>query len=221
MRRNALRAVLSVVVLFAGWCFCGWADAAVISPTDDAYVVNTAPSTPSPTETRVLTWTAYMSGGRGRSYLKFPVSGLPDASLLTSATLALYQYDAGGFVPWVNVYRVADDGWSETTLTWDTRPLPTPTSAQLMVRKNAGFGADWVSFDLLDTGTWAPGVDLSDGWLSVLIKSDESGDERHNFYSSNAASLHPQLELVFVPEPMTAGVLVICGGWFLMRRRVF
>lgn len=191
------------------------AQSAIVTPTDDAFVITTEPDTPYGSD-RILTWTAYMSGGRGRSFIKFPLFGLPDSSQIVSATLNLYQYDAGGFVPYVNIYHVADDTWSEDAVTWNTMP----GYAGQIIRDNIGFDAGWISFDLLSSAVWDYDSDLNDGYVSFLIKSDETGDERHNFYSKEEAvegDFQPYLELVFIPEPATIGLMLL--GGLLLRRR--
>ncbi len=204
---------------FAG--FAGTAFGAIIAPSDDAVVINTDPDGNYGQDERIFTWTAYMAGSRGRSYIKFSLNGLPDRSMISSATLNLYQYDAGGFVPWVSIYHVSDDTWTEDDVTWNNRPLPdpsspdTPNAPDLINRLNIGYGEGWVSFDLLSSGMWDYNADAADGYVTLLIKSDEKGDERHVFYSSEetvAGNFAPYLEIATVPAPaalplLGAGVL--------------
>lgn len=192
------------------------AAAAIINPVDDAFIISTEPDTPHGAD-RILTWTAYMSGGRGRSLVKFSLSGLPDSSQLASATLNLYQYDAGGFVPHVSIYHVDNDTWTEETLTWNNAPA---FNGQV-IRNNIGFNAGWVSFDLLGSGIWDYDSDLNDGYVTFLVKSDESGDERHNFYSKEEdvqGDFAPYLQILTIPEPATLALLG-CGILGLSRNR--
>lgn len=191
---------------------------ALIAPVlDDAFVYSNHPDGSFGDEGHLLTWTAYMAGQRGRSYIKFSLSGMPDLSMVASATLYLYQYDAGGFVDTVNIHHVADD-WTQDTITWDTRPLPNPGDADRVAGNDIGYDAGWVSWDLLASGVWDYNSDLSNGYVSFLIKSSERGDERHIFYSSDAASLHPYIEIVVIPEPATVCLLGM-GGLSVLKRR--
>jgi len=193
----------------------------VIGPVEDAFVVNTSADESFGSEERICTWTAYMSGGRGRSYIRFSLSGMPEESVVSGVTLNLYQYDAGGFVPIVNIHHVADDTWTQSSLTWNNQPLPAPGATDQIVTKDIGYEAEWVSFDLLSSGVWDYGADLNDGYVSLLIKSTEVGDERHNFYSSEETievNYRPYLEITVVPEP-TALVLLGLGSLGLWRRR--
>jgi len=203
-------------------CLSLEATGAVVNPTDDAAVRNSAPDdTLGITEEgTVLTWTDYMNGWRGRSYIKFPLGGMPPRSQVVSAELHLYQYDAGGFVPIVNIHHVDDDLWTESAITWNNQPVPAPTAASMIVSKDIGFGVGWVSFDLLAGGVWDYDSDLGDGCVSLLVKSTELGDERHNFHSSEeavAGDYQPYLEIT-VPEPAGVSLLAL-GGWVLLRRR--
>jgi hypothetical protein len=196
------------------------ASAAIIHPTDDAPVFNNFPDDNFGDLDRILTWTAYMAGGRGRSYLKFALDA-PAGYEIASAVLHLYQYDAGGFVPIVQLHHVADDSWSQDTVTWNNRPLPTPSISTMILSQDIGYTVGWKSFDLLASGEWDWQADVADGSLSLLLKSNENGDERHNFHSLEAQTevdLHPYLEVSFVPEPSGLTLLGVWGVWMMGRR---
>ena len=211
-----IKSISLVVFLIAVLFALGSVEAAIVYPVDDASVINTEPDTAHP-DGNILTWTAYMSGGRGRSYIKFQTASLPPLSLVTAVTLNLYQYDAGGFVPWVSICNVSDDSWSQDTLTWNNMP----SAGSTINLKDIGFEHQWVSFDLFSNGEWNYQADLEDGFASFLIKSDESGDERHNFYSSEeevVGDFRPYLQVWYIPEPATIAMLTL-GSIMCIKRR--
>ena len=58
------------------------------------------------------------------SYLKFDLGSIPNSEVITGATLNLYQFLGGGFaLIGTNLFRFANDSWSENTLTWNNQPL--------------------------------------------------------------------------------------------------
>jgi hypothetical protein len=64
-----------------------------------------------------------ISGGAAReSYLEFTVSGLPANATVTSAQLQLFVEPGGGTSDGPAVYRTPTTAWSETAMTWNTRP---------------------------------------------------------------------------------------------------
>ncbi len=212
--------VLAMAVA-SGWCGVK-APAAEILPVADCYVQNSDPDAPYGTADNFATWTAYMSGLRGRSYLRFALDGMPASSQIASIELNLYQYVAGGYVPIVNVYHVPDDTWSETATTWNNQPYTALLASDLLATEDIGFDAGWKSFDLLSNGLWDYDADLADGYVSLLIRSNENGDEAHSFYSREEAvegDYAPFLRITLLPEPATLGWLAIGVVLGMTRRR--
>lgn len=222
--KGATVMALAVVYGVVAVGFSASANADVILAEADAAVYNTEPDTPHGSNSYIQTWTGYAGGQRGRSYLKFPMSGLPARSEVASLTLHLYQYSAGGFVPQVNLYHVANDSWAEGGLTWNNQPYPNPNPVdQLVDQQNIGNELGWKHFDLLANGIWDYDADVADGHLSLLLRSNEGGDEQHTFYSLQEdvepGDYRPYLELTLVPEPATLGLLSIGGLAVISRRR--
>ncbi|MFQ5811111.1 MAG: DNRLRE domain-containing protein, partial [Armatimonadota bacterium] len=81
-----------------------------------------------------------------RSYLKFGLSAIPDGATVIQATLHVYL----NFETWaadrdIGVYS-AGDGWSETTITWNTAP---PITGDWYDRILASFEPPaWFSLDV-------------------------------------------------------------------------
>ena len=63
---------------------------------------------------------------RYRSYLRFDLSSLPEAFTLERARLRLFT-EIYTTIPAtvIELYRVSDDSWSESTITWNDQPGPT------------------------------------------------------------------------------------------------
>ncbi|MBR0327511.1 MAG: DNRLRE domain-containing protein, partial [Clostridia bacterium] len=64
------------------------------------------------------------------TYLKFDLSSIPKGSIITSATLSLYSYDAD--MNWqasvALVARRVTSSWDQTTITHNSQPSNTSTS---------------------------------------------------------------------------------------------
>jgi hypothetical protein len=143
----------------------------------------------------ILAWANYPYYG-ARSYLKFDLSAIPAGEVVTLARLNLFQFEGGGYASGLDVIRVADDTWSEGTITWNDQPVLVPEAKDLIAENPALTGGErgWVSFDLLASGVWDPSIDLaqSDGKLSLIIRisgGEVSTQRSHQFCSGEAGEL--------------------------------
>ncbi|HEX6885093.1 MAG TPA: DNRLRE domain-containing protein [Planctomycetota bacterium] len=122
------------------------------------------------------------SGGRYRSYLRFDLRGL--SGRLRSARLRLYCTDgspAGG-----GLFALADDGWSESGITWSSQPRG---SAHRLAVLGEVVTARWVEIDVtaaVRTGT------------TVVFALAEGASSNSAYYSSREGA-HPA-ELVVTPR---------------------
>jgi len=193
-----------------------------IVPVADSLVANSAPETNHGAMDRLITWTGYQAGWRGRSYIKFATAGLPEVSRVATATLNLYLFEGGGFVPVVDIHHVSDDTWVEMAVTWNNQPLPAPGAADLIISQTTDFVVGWKTFDLLSSGVWNYAGDLADGYASLLIKSPEVGDEAHSFYSREEAvpgDVGPYLRVTLLGDvQLDDGVNALDIGPFVERR---
>ena len=189
----------------------------LLRPTDDALVASHWEwlDLNFGNDPQIIAWANYPSFG-ARSYVRFDLSGIPDGETVTFARLNLFQFNGGGFASGFHVFRVADDGWSESTLTWNNQPVPEPSIADLIVNDATLTGGErrWVSFDLLASGVWDPSVDLAagDDALSVILRTNygEVGTQRsHNFCSSEANDFQCLLSYETGPIPGRAPQLII------------
>jgi trimeric autotransporter adhesin len=148
------------------------------TPTDDAYVRSNAPNEKNG---GAVTLRAYKSAtAQTDSYLKFTVTGVTGS--ITSAALRLHVAQAspdGGVL-----YPVADTSWSESSLTWATRP---PLGSTAIGAAGAVSTGTWIEIDLGSTIT-------GDGTYSFALAGRTTPAAWYD--SSEAASNRPQLVLV-------------------------
>lgn len=124
------------------------------------------------------------TGGDGRTtYLRFTVSGVGSVS---SAHVILKALNAGGGG---QIHFLGDNSWSEATLDWNNRPIP--TAAALSSLGTVAIGGEY-SFDVSSA---VPG----DGTYSFAIQSNDN--DGSGFHSRESADQHPILEVV--PGPYT------------------
>ncbi|MEZ4330490.1 MAG: DNRLRE domain-containing protein [Myxococcota bacterium] len=142
---------------------------------------------------------------RYRSYLRFDLSALPAAFTLERARLRLFTEI---YTPLpatvVELYRVADDGWSESGITWNNQPGP--SGGVWATTTVAALQETYWDF----TPAWSPAADVADGALSLFLRiQDESleGFEIRGIFNSRevaagVAFSRPTLELRYrIGEP--------------------
>ncbi|MCG7203566.1 polysaccharide lyase family 8 super-sandwich domain-containing protein [Streptomyces arenae] len=96
---------------------------AVLAPVGDAYVRDGAyAATGYGSATTLVVKNASGSGYSRQSYLAFDTSPLIGA--ISAATLSVYGYvsDSGGDTTSIAAFGVAETDWTESTLTWNTKP---------------------------------------------------------------------------------------------------
>jgi len=229
MRRRNLRSGLGTLASAALAVSSANADSALLlHPTDDALVVSdpTLVDHNYGNEPQILAWANYPSFG-ARSYVRFDLSAIPAGERVTFARLSFLQYDGGGYSSGIDIYRVADDGWAESTITWNNQPVIFPAAPDIISQDPTLTGGErrWISFDLLANGAWDPSVDAApaDGKLSLIVRTNagEVGTQRaHNLCSSEGgpfdcllpgeagpvAGRAPQL-VIGTPEPALPALL--------------
>jgi hypothetical protein len=202
---NGIAGLIVLLMLTAATPNSGLAYTYSGNPTDDALVNSTKAE-------KVYGLAYYLSvyfdgAVYNRSYLKFDLSSIPDSATITEAKLWLYCFTSNDLsLPQVDINHVADDNWSETTLTWSNRPAFDATKLDT----SSAAVNNWQTFNLLN-GNWNYALDLSDDFLSLIIKEGEplsstvkqawySPDENLPAYPYN----RPHLEITYTtPEPAT------------------
>lgn len=218
---NILRMfVIATVFLFSGLCGISDANGATytLNPTADTFVDSEISFQATNFGTaEILVSEYYQYGGLWLySYLKFDMSGLPNNEVITGATLRLYQLDGSGSVSGTNLYRISDDTWSETGITWVNQP----SEAGSFMATNSLYGTyvGWVAWDLFQNAVWASDIDRTDGTLSLritqvlLIPGDglNGNSEAHYYYSKevNDSTYRPILEITTSTVPLPGAFLL-------------
>lgn len=139
--------------------------------------------------------------------LKFTVTGVL-AKKITTAKLRLWVSTDGSLVTGGSFYRVADNTWTETGVTWNNAPAADSTPFATLGRVNANY---WYEVDLAGQVT-------GDGTYSFRVKSPSSDAV---YYSSKEGSNPPQLIITLQDTPpapsnltaVTASTTQIDLGW--------
>ena len=152
-----------------------------LTPTDDSFVWGGAANANFGTST-VLEVDLTDQGFESQSYLKFDVSGL--AGEVQAAWLRLYVDNpsvSGG-----SIHSITDLGWSESTITWNSRPQIDGTKLSTLATV---FGSEWIAFDV--------GQAISgDGTYSFAINSTSTNGV--SFSSKETPTNQPVLEIDYM-----------------------
>ena len=109
-------------------------------PAADTYVDSSNPTANFGTSTQIRT----DGSPTVNSYMRFNVSNV--TGNITKVQLLIYANS--NLSVGIDLHSVADNTWSETTMTWNTAPS---LGSQLAVSSNPASGT-WFTFDLTSTG---------------------------------------------------------------------
>ncbi len=96
-----------------------------INPSDDAYVGEDSPDFVYGFTDSTRSSTRTQTSANRRAFLKFDLSGIPANVMITEAKLWLRVYSYSNPVDemrQMQSWSVADDSWTENTITWNTQP---------------------------------------------------------------------------------------------------
>jgi hypothetical protein len=138
---------------------------------------------------------------------------------MVGATLNLYPVTgAGAGESGVTLRRIADDGWDELTVTWNSPP-DTTGAIVLEVNPNGYTYVGWSQWNLLASGLWDPSVDQTDGLLSLWLAEASSNDQAHQWCSDESASdtdcgdvRRPHLDITTVAVPVPGSLWLVGSG---------
>jgi hypothetical protein len=216
-----MHSIRPVLVTFVAISFVAAAPALgsayTLMPIDDTFAYSGEPDLAHGSLSGIATGFTFPHPEAGWvSYLKFDLSAIPADEVITEATLNLYKFIVGtGFAQLgTNLFRLADDGWSEGTLTWNNQPLGlngigAPNFGTLVASNPDGFAyVGWSAWNLFDKAAWNPVADQADGLLSLQLGETYGGDQGHNWCSKEsdptycpAVALHqPYLQITTMPD---------------------
>jgi len=140
---------------------------------------------------------SYRGANNMRSLLTFDLTAIPSGASITSAKLYLYAW----FITWPNspsYYRTycahrVTSAWEESTVTWNSQPMFSPTSTSETVV--TGYGTEgWFSWDV--TADVQNGHLNPSAWHGILIKDKVEGsyDSRTCIFYSRENPSYPELK---------------------------
>jgi hypothetical protein len=169
----------------------------------DTYIAEGSPTQNYGTEPQLVV--GYAPGNHRRSEIRFDISGLPAEQKITSAILRVYVLDVSGGGATVSA-RPIQSSWSESTVTWDTKPDIWPPPIDTTAVSASG----WASWDvMLQVTAWYTGADTNYG---VELGAPIAGD--YTIYISSREGVQkPELIVSYEPLPSGKPNLVITDVW--------
>jgi hypothetical protein len=203
-----MKNVLLIAIVGLFLCF-GQAFAALytVSPTDDSRVTTFAPTANFGSDTGLSTTFNLSPSAITTTFLKFNLSSIPAGETITSATLYLYKSGGAGDSG-TTAYFVSTDSWAESTITANNAP-----ALGSAIGSNSTLGTQsnstWLNWVL----TLTPQM-TSDSVLSMALQESVlSGiSKSHTFFSSEAPSFQPYLEVQTTAVPIPGAVWLLGSG---------
>jgi hypothetical protein len=168
------------------------------------------------------------TGSNTRSLLRFDLSAIQDAEIVTQATLRLYRHAFYIVAPATSVtadlYRVASDSWGEMAVTWNNQPAPASLLGALTLTSGDPLQG-WMYYSLPVGGgsNWVG--DLNDNAVSFLLKLNNESLAtqrvywRSDEYPENPPTTHPHLDITTIPIPLPGGALLAGSGFMALLWR--
>jgi len=194
------------------------------SPTDDALV---AGGSFSGTNYGALTNIGISAGPTEshvwRSFIKFDLNTIPPGSVIVSANLMLFMYQAPSSSRTLACHRVNANGWDEETITWNSQPPATVLVSSIIVVTTSNI---WLSLNVKSSVEKFASKDIAGsvpnfGWM--LKDSTESAASQiyWRMYSKeySDSSKRPYLEVKYYPprlELELPSTTIQAGNWVKM-----
>lgn len=183
-----MKSLIAAVSLFVLLAMGGNAGASTItaSPTADATVNLANPNTNYGTAFNMLVSdnvTGITINGTNRTWLMFDLSSLvPAGSVITSATLHLYNYFFASSNVAIGAYGIANDAWTETGITWNNQSAASATLLSTTTVKASSAGRGYNTWDVT---SFVQQQVLGDDVVSLMLKDIAEVGNGHD----NAASV--------------------------------
>jgi hypothetical protein len=171
---------------------------------NDTYVVAGVPAANYAGATSILT-KATGTGSQVNGLIYF-ARGFPFGVTIVSATLKLYQVGTEAGSHTINLQRVTA-AWNVSTVTWNNQPASTSTGQVVKTQGAGSGGAEW-AFDV--TAHIQLIADGNTAWYGWKLVS--TTDEYLSFYSTQAATLKPVLEITYSDKPQAPSTLSPSGN---------
>lgn len=199
-----------------------------LSPIADAFVNEGSPNTTYNLDYLNVSNSANTPDEDRWVYVKYDLSGLPNDADVSMAYINWYTYgvtaDANAPERDVNFFHVIDDGWSETSITWNNKPSHDDYMRFIYSPGLApGWKKGYIDYDAAGFDNWNESVDLVDDYLSVVMQCTDD-----NFYRSIAGysqnlSAGPELYVEYTTAVPIPGAVWLLGsgliGMFGARRK--
>jgi large repetitive protein len=128
-------------------------------------------------------------------YLKFDLSGVPGT--IQKAEIMLHQSDDGSADgDGGDAFAVPDSSWSETSLTWSTRPVSEGGS---LARQGPISAFDWYRWDV------TAAIDGSDVQSFAIKPQPSDANSAHFFSKEGSSTSAPFLRVEYIPGEGTGG----------------
>ena len=172
------------------------ADELIITPSQDAYTCDCAPTTTNPNGGLYYLYQGPVWGCQVNLYIEWDISDLPEDIEIENAEMWLYCRSITGSVTGGNmVYYLITESWSETNVTYNTMPSYSTGVSQ----PSAWPGVqEWISIDVTEfVESWYTGTAENFGLFGHYLET--VGNCCAGFYSSNYAneSLRPYMVITF------------------------
>jgi hypothetical protein len=210
---NATRAcrVAGILGLFAAGPSS--AGQVTLQPVDDAYLSNSGAEADQTWNSTALEQFGYY-GSLKRPLLKFDLSSIPDGATILSASLTIMlQGIYGGQEHFTTVWRMPNDNWNETNVTWNSYAQTGAVMVAGLHGTNHLGAREW-SIQLTE---WPYAADLADDAVTFQARwgtdgaggSEGDGYYKANTYSSKEGTTPPTLRIEYTMVPPPPPVLSI------------
>ncbi|MBN1845389.1 MAG: DNRLRE domain-containing protein [Sedimentisphaerales bacterium] len=176
-----------------------------LTPTDDSFVDEWAPTTIYGSQTLMIVRSIHLSGYELDSLLRFDLSPFAAGTVVQSARLHMYYYHYNNYNPTgqsLEAHRIQQP-WSESIVKWTNRPSYDPASSAAAA---VPAKYDWMHWDLTaDVQAIIDGAIDNNGW--EIINPESVGNAMIYFYAKESAQsqCRPYLEVVTQQAN--------CGDW--------
>lgn len=191
MNFSKMTTLLCFSFIFLHVCSSTLAENIKIFPTADARVEEEDPNKNFGAST-VLTVKSKVSDNK-RIYIKFDLPKLPENTMITSAKLKLFMYDAPGVSRTYEIFRVTQD-WEENLITWNSQPhVENVSSSFVESGKTANVWLEWDVYS--DVKGFYQNKYQNFGWL-IKDKIENSTIGREGLFRSREnVTFSPILEI--------------------------